>query len=591
MIPQPFIDELIQRTDLVELIGTRVPLRRAGREFKACCPFHDEKTPSFWVSPVKQFYHCFGCGAHGTALGFLMQYERLGFLEAVEQLAARAGLTVPQAAGAAEGGRDESFQPLLEEAAVFYERALRTHPDAPRAVAYLKGRGLTGEIAKAYRIGFAPAGWDALTRALATTPERRQQAVSAGLLIRKPDGSLYDRFRDRIMFPIRDRRGRVIAFGGRVLDDGTPKYLNSPETPVFHKGRELYGLYEAICANRHLDRLMVVEGYMDVVGMARHGITSVVATLGTAATRDHFSRLYQTAPELVLAFDGDNAGRNAAWKAVGVALPFLNEGRSLRVLLLPEGEDPDTLVAKEGSESFLDRVANARPVGDFLFDRLVEGLELTTVDGQARLVERARPLLARLPEGGLRSVLTARLAELARLERPEIGHLIDAPSTARSAVAVRRQAPRGARTPRSAMTEAALALLLRDPALVAGAGDTEWLSGLDLPGAALLGELVSLLRNEPGLSVGLILERFREHPEVELLARAGASVPPIAEALAAAELRGTLDRLRERTGRAELARIVAKAGQGGLDALDAGERERLRGGPPSPADRPPGGPD
>ena len=358
-IPSQFIDDLIARTDIVDLIGSRVQLRKAGKDFQARCPFHDEKTPSFTVSRDKQFYHCFGCGAHGTAIGFLMEYDRLGFREAIEELAQKAGLEVPSEAVATPTGPDSApLYAILELAAQVYRRQLREHPDAPRAVEYLKDRGLNGEIAGRYAMGYAPASWDFLLARLGTDAGARERLFQAGL-ITEQDGKRYDRFRDRIMFPIRDRRGRVIGFGGRLLGDGKPKYLNSPETPVFHKGRELYGLYEAQQARRKLERLLVVEGYLDVIALAQFGIDYAVATLGTATTPEHLQLLLRSAPELVFCFDGDRAGRDAAWKALETALPLATGNQSLRFLFLPDGEDPDTLVRNEGQAAFEQRLQRA----------------------------------------------------------------------------------------------------------------------------------------------------------------------------------------------------------------------------------------
>ncbi|MBN8281426.1 MAG: DNA primase, partial [Gammaproteobacteria bacterium] len=366
-IPQDFIDDLVQRADIVEVVGSRVPLTKAGREYKARCPFHSEKTPSFWVSPQKGFYHCFGCGAHGTALGFLMEYERLDFPTAVEELARSLGVEVPRA----EGGPDRvSLEPLyamLDKAAGLFRQALRDHP-AP--VEYLKQRGLDGETAREFGIGYAPPAWDTLLAALGGSEDERQQLLAAGLVIARDTGGFYDRFRDRVMFPIRDSRGRTIAFGGRILASGEPKYLNSPETPVFHKGRELYGLYEARRAERTLTRLLVVEGYMDAVMLAAHGIRNVVATLGTATTSEHLRRLFGVVPEVIFCFDGDRAGRDAAWRALQVSLPSLHDGRQVRFLLLPDGEDPDSLVRREGAAAFSARVESSLPLSGFLLDTL-----------------------------------------------------------------------------------------------------------------------------------------------------------------------------------------------------------------------------
>lgn len=396
-IPSDFIDALLTRIDIVHLINSRVPLRKAGREYQACCPFHDEKTPSFTVSPQKQFYHCFGCGAHGSAIGFLMEYERQDFREAVEELAQQAGMQLPTDGEAVHTGPDpRPLYDLLDQVATLYRRQLRQHPQAPRAVDYLKERGLTGEIAAGFGLGFAPPGWDFLLGTLGADAQVRERLLRSGLLIEQ-DGRCYDRFRDRIMFPIRDRRGRVIGFGGRVLGEGQPKYLNSPETPVFHKGRELYGFYEARQANRTLERLLVVEGYLDVIALAQFGITYAVATLGTATSAEHLRQLLRGAPELVFCFDGDRAGRDAAWKALETALPLATGRQQIGFLFLPEGEDPDTLIRRAGRDGFEQHLRTAAPLSDALFDRLAEQVDMSSLDGRARLATLAKPLLDKVP--------------------------------------------------------------------------------------------------------------------------------------------------------------------------------------------------
>src|SRR3989344_2911744 len=426
-IPKQFIDELLTRSDIVDVIDARVPLRKAGKDYKACCPFHEEKTPSFTVSADKQFYHCFGCGAHGSAIGFLMDYEHMSFVEAVEELAARAGLTVPREAGAAFEKDKDTGADLLElmrEAARFYRQQLREHPQAGRAVEYLKGRGITGEIARDFDLGFAPDGWDNLLRALGKDENTREALARAGLVVKKDSGGYYDRFRDRVMLPIEDHRGRIVAFGGRVIDKGEPKYLNSPETPLFHKGRELYGLFHGRDAIKRENRVMVVEGYMDVVALAQFGIDFAVATLGTATTRDHLERLFRHAPEIIFCFDGDRAGREAAWRALETTLPVLRDGRQASFLFLPDGEDPDTLVRKEGAAAFHARLSVAKPLPDFLFETLVKQVDLTRLDGRARLVELARPHLSKVAPGALQQLMQDRLSELSRFDPAKLSKLV-----------------------------------------------------------------------------------------------------------------------------------------------------------------------
>ncbi|WP_231758605.1 DNA primase [Microbulbifer elongatus] len=453
-IPQYFIDDLLARADIVPVVDSRVKLRKTGKNYSACCPFHDEKTPSFTVSPDKQFYYCFGCGASGNAVGFLMEYDRLPFPEAVEKLAASLGLEVPREkldAGQIKRQQEsQSLYQLTEKAAEFYREKLKDHKISTPAITYLKNRGLSGAICKEFGIGLAPPGWDNLLNQLGTSAEKTEQLELAGLAIRRQDSDgktepgkrhHYDRFRNRIMFPIRDQRGRTIAFGGRVLGDDKPKYLNSPETPIFHKGRELYGLWEARQANRELKRLIVVEGYMDVVALAQFDIRCAVATLGTACGEDHIQLAFRHTQELVFCFDGDRAGRTAARRALEAALPHMQDGRSLRFLLLPEGEDPDTLVRQIGGERFDTLIdEQGRPLEDFLFDLLGEGINIQTMDGRARLSKAAAPLLDLLPKGVYRQLMFQQLARRTGLEQDMLEEIIAA-EKARSAELARQAQP------------------------------------------------------------------------------------------------------------------------------------------------------
>jgi len=405
-IPQDFIDELVQRADIVEIIGSRVQLKKAGREYKAPCPFHNEKTPSFTVSPAKGFYHCFGCGVHGTALGFLMEFDRLEFPEAVEELAQSLGLEVPRDEKAEQRAPLTPIYDVLTRAADIYRRTLKDHP---AAIDYLKSRGLSGETVAAFGVGYAPGGWDFMLQQFDDREETRRNLKSAGLIAERDNGGYYDRFRDRVIFPIRDSRGRTVGFGGRVMGDGEPKYLNSPETPAFHKGRELYGFFEARRANRQLERVLVVEGYMDVISLAQQGIDNAVATLGTATTPEHLRRLFRATSEIVFCFDGDRAGREAAWRALQTSLPEMRDGRQLRFLFLPDGEDPDSLVQQEGAAAFSARLAATLPLSDYLFRELESQTDTQSMDGRARLAELARPLIETLPQGVYRELLTERL--------------------------------------------------------------------------------------------------------------------------------------------------------------------------------------
>ncbi len=511
-IPQQFIDDLVSRVDIVEVIDSRVPLKKTGREYQACCPFHNEKTPSFTVSQAKQFYHCFGCGAHGTAIGFLMEYDRMEFVEAVEELAKLVGMEVPREAGGPAPNpqaqeNSKRLYAILEQAANFFRQQLRQHNEAQRAVDYLKGRGLSGEIARDFGIGYAPPGWDNLFSALGR--ENENDLLRAGLLAEKEGGRRYDRFRDRIMFPIRDRRGRVIAFGGRVLGDDKPKYLNSPETPVFHKGRELYGLYEARQALRELPRLLVVEGYMDVVALAQFGVRYAVATLGTAVTPEHLEQLFRHTDEVVFCFDGDRAGRDAAWRGLENALPLMSDGRSLRFMFMPEGEDPDTLIRQVGREGFEQALDKAQTLDHFLVEHFKQQADFSRIDGQARLVELSKPLLAKLPQGIYREKLAERMAPLANMQ-PE--SLLGKPAAVTTRQTVVHKTPDEKRQPPSHVRHA-ITLLLQHPQLAKNVELDPGLGSLQLPGVGLLLEMLQLLTNQPDLTTPALLEHWRGRAE------------------------------------------------------------------------------
>jgi DNA primase len=399
-IPQHFINELIARADIVEIVGARVTLRKAGSNYKGLCPFHNEKTPSFTVSPTKGFYHCFGCGAHGTAISFLMSYENLSYPEAIEALAETLGLEVPREGGSPPARDNDDLYALLREADQIYRAALR---ESETAIAYLKQRGIDGTTAGRFAMGYAPPAWDTVLRALGTSEARVAKLVEAGLVVTNDKGRRYDRFRDRIMFPIRNVRGQIIGFGGRVLGAGEPKYLNSPETPIFRKGHELYGLYEARQKPGRPDELIVVEGYLDVASLVQFGVENAVATLGTAATADNIRRLTRMTDRVIFCFDGDRAGRAAAWRALETALPFGGGTVELKFLLLPEGEDPDSFVRGHGPEAFRQLAAAAMPLSDFLVRELAARVDFGKVDGRSRFQAIAKPLLKRLPEGTYRA--------------------------------------------------------------------------------------------------------------------------------------------------------------------------------------------
>lgn len=513
-IPQSFIDELITRTDIVELIGAHVSLKKKGREYMACCPFHNEKTPSFTVSPDKQFYHCFGCGAHGTALGFLMDYERLEFLEAVEVLAQQAGLQVPRDAGAPKPQSHHKLLALMERAHNHFRACLRAEPVA---TGYLKDRGLSGEVAARFGLGFAPDRFDSLLNALRDEASEAE-LLQSGLLKKNVNGKLYDRFRNRIMFAIRDRRGRVIGFGGRVLDDALPKYMNSPETPVFHKSDVLYGMYEARKAKGAPGNLVVVEGYMDVLALAQHGIENTVATLGTATTSQHVQQLFRYTQEIIFCFDGDRAGREAAWRAAEHTVPVFRDGLEAKFLFLPQGEDPDSLIRARGKEIFLQYVKDSVSLSEFILDKLSRDSDIRTPAGKARLAQRAKPLLSKLPDGVFKKLV---FEELEKMVGAPVHYTVAKPAPAsahryKAADALTRATP----------VRLAISALLHQPELAKTVEDVDTLHESPVPGVALLASLLQIWQHEPGLGHAALIERFRGQEEAQQLQKLMTWEPP-----------------------------------------------------------------
>jgi DNA primase len=598
-IPQNFIDELIARADIVEIINARVPLKKAGREYKACCPFHDEKTPSFWVSPDKQFYHCFGCGAHGTALGFLMQYDRLPFPEAVEDLAGRIGMTIPYEAGSPSEAADATapLYDLLTRVADFYHASLLR--DA-RAQAYATARGLDAATIERFNIGYAIDGWHEVLRRFGTHDRDQRQLLATGLIIERerasgtaPGDRYYDRFRDRLMFPIRDTRGRVIAFGGRVLDRGEPKYLNSPETALFHKGKELYGLYETRLSRRALKRLMMVEGYMDTVRLHQTGLTYAVATLGTSTTAEHLRRAFRLVNEVVFCFDGDRAGRAAAWRALQQVLPEAREGREIRFLFLPEGEDPDSLVGREGSERFEARLGAAYPLSEYLVSQLLEQADISHADGKAHFVALLRPLTERLAAGVYRELLLERVAmalgvSSARLETWLLSPDQRTPEQ-RSAdpaaikPASRPPSPHAPRPParsvgRGNLVTQSIALLLHFPSAAASVAEAQRtaLAAVSHPGIEVLRALLEQQHAAPATSTAQTLERWRERPEYRRFCELAAGAPLVPDAAAAAsELLSAIERLLTLQSRHRLEVLIDKAREQTLDEAEKLELQAL----------------
>jgi len=558
-IPQSFIDELLSRVDIVEVIDQRVTLKKSGSNYSACCPFHNEKTPSFSVSQSKQFYHCFGCGASGNAIGFLMEYDGMHFVDAIETLAESIGLEVPRNEQA-EKARDATkpLYTLMESVASFYQAQLR---QSTAAIDYLKNRGLSGETARKYAIGFVPDGWDTLQQHF---PNEETALLKTGMLI-KPDGPKrpYQRFRNRIMFPIRDSRGRVIGFGGRVMDNQEPKYLNSPETPLFHKGSELYGLFEARKAAQEHGCVIVVEGYMDVVALAQHGINHAVATLGTAANQQHSQLLFKVVPTIIFCFDGDRAGRAAAWRALQATLPCLQDGRDAHFLFLPDGEDPDSVVKAGGAAGFNDLLAQRITIIDFLYQYLASDLDMRSIGGKAQLAEKAKPLLASLPAGVYKQLAIQRLESLIGIS---MGSERKVPSHHQQAVAVPRT--EGALTPMSR----AVLLCLQHPQIVQSIPADDIEINPELPGAAVLLKIIGYCDAEPTITTARLLERFsgtQDHTYLVKLATKDywPDGRELVEQTASTEFVHSLGKLKERSRKTLADKVELSARQGLLNIV------------------------
>ncbi|EFM95898.1 DNA primase [Actinobacillus pleuropneumoniae] len=519
-IPSSFIDDLVARTDIVELINSRVKLKKAGRDYQACCPFHHEKSPSFTVSQSKQFYHCFGCGAHGNAISFLMDYDKLEFPEAIEELAAMQGLEVPRENVINRDGKPQAsyktkrnLYELLEAISRFYQQNLTQ--DIP-SQSYLQNRGLSAEIIARFEIGFAYNSMDSVLRKFGTNRDEVQKLFDTGMITQNDSGRIYDKFRNRVMFPIRDKRGRVIAFGGRVMGDERPKYLNSPESATYHKGNELYGLFQALQQNENPTSLVVVEGYMDVVALAQFGVDNVVASLGTATTGEQIQQMFRVTEQVICCYDGDRAGREAAWRAFENALPYLHDGRQLKFIFLPDGEDPDSFVRAQGKQGFEAYLQNAMSLSDFLFDSLIAQVDLSSKEGKSKLAALAIPLINRIPGEMLRVYLRNILGQkLGILDPAQLEAMLPSRSQAVQKKAVRT--PQIKRTPMRLL----IALLLQNPELVKFVPDISALKTLEEPGFELLLELVEVCRQKVGVSMGALLEHWRDKPNyrtLELLA-------------------------------------------------------------------------
>ncbi|MDN3380112.1 MULTISPECIES: DNA primase [unclassified Pseudoalteromonas] len=513
-IPRNFIDDLLARTDIVELIDSKVGLKKAGKDYQACCPFHNEKSPSFTVSQDKQFYHCFGCGANGNAISFVMEYDKLEFVDAIEELASLLNLDVPREQGNTSSGpqrtaeQKRSDYDLMLHAARFYQHQLKHHANSAEVIKYVKGRGLSGETVKKFMIGYAPSEWEGLCQQLGRNKEQKEQLVELKLASEKTPGRQFDFFRDRLMFPIRDKRGRVIAFGGRVMQaDQGPKYLNSPETRIFHKGFELYGLYEAKQAHKKLEHILIVEGYMDVVALSEQDIEYAVAALGTATTAEHIHTLFRTTDKVICCYDGDRAGRDAAWRALENALPYLSDGKALQFVFLPDGEDPDSLVQQEGKDAFEQRLAQADNFTQVLFNKLSQEIDLTTDAGKAKLLSAVLPLIEKIPSEFYQENLLEQLGRLIGRTKEQLNSRLKTPKQQHAIERKFKITP----------MRRAIGLLVQHPNLANAVPYLPDLAQMNIAGIALLIKLQHYALQKGTTTTAQLLEAFRESPEYEAL--------------------------------------------------------------------------
>jgi DNA primase len=563
-IPQPFIDDVLHRLDIVEIVKARIPLKKAGNTYTACCPFHQEKTPSFHVHPQKQFYHCYGCGANGNALSFVMQYDRLDFLDALENLASRVGLEMPQHNSTAQHPQHQSLISMTRESALFYYQQLKHFP---KALDYVNQRGLTRDIIRNFGIGYAPPGWDNLLHELGKTSEQRSLLLDAGMLIEKNQDNYYDRFRDRIMFPIRNLRGQIIGFGGRTLGDDTPKYLNSPETSLFHKGTELYGLYEARQSNKELDQIIIVEGYMDVIALAQFGITNAVATLGTATTAQHLQRLFRYTSDVVFCFDGDNAGQNAAIRALETVLPIIRDGNNVSFIHLPDKEDPDSFIRQFGVPEWHMLIANAEPLPEVLFDHLSQDIDIKSIAGKAKFAQAARELIMKMPTGVYQDLLQTELAtrvglnpEALAAEQPPVRTATLTPPP-----------PTDPGMPQHLRN--AIRLLVHNPGLAAEILHPAEILSSDIPGVDLLAQLLKICQTQPQLNTGSLLSYWEEHPDRGLIGLLASEEPLVPAEAWLEELIGSLARLIDRLNETRINDLMQKVS---TNSMTPEEKQQLK---------------
>ncbi|MGZ8151799.1 MAG: DNA primase [Methylovulum sp.] len=565
-IPREFIDELLVRVDIVELIDSHVPLKKTGTNFVARCPFHAEKTPSFSVNAQKQFFNCFGCGVSGNAISFLMEFRHLDFVEAVEDLADFVGVDVPRESidrrTAQKTDELTDLYVLMEKVAAFYVEQLRSGPGGKKAAGYLKSRGVSSDCARDFMLGYAPDSWNALA-----TRFDQGLLLDAGLSVSKEGGQIYDRFRDRIMFPIRDKRARIVGFGGRVLDDSLPKYLNSPETTLFHKSKEVYGLYELLQKQLKPQRILIVEGYMDVIALAQFGVGYAVAILGTAASQAHLDLLFRFSSELVFCFDGDNAGRNAAWRVMESVFSSLKDGRQVRVMLLPEKYDPDLLVREEGVDKFESRVRTAQALSDYFFEHIVSEFNLSEMEGRAQLISKAKPYLEKLPESAFKELMFDRLKSLSGL--PVLGFLNNA-----STLSAKKNEPTGGRRilvdkNRLSSARVAIALLLQYPQLaeIVEQKKIDW-DSLEFKGIELFRNILqAVFQNKPA-NTAVLLEFYRggaEEKTVKALAFMDLLIPNDG---IEAVFCDALDRLLDQAKAFSLDKLLTKEKTKGLNAQE-----------------------
>ncbi|EJL6749656.1 DNA primase [Vibrio alginolyticus] len=574
-IPRSFIDDLLARLDIVDIIDARVKLKKKGKNYGACCPFHNEKTPSFSVSQEKQFYHCFGCGAHGNAIDFLMEFDRLEFVEAIEELASYLGLDVPreqrsggngsfQSGPQASSSEKRNLYDLMGSIAQFYRNQLK-QPASKVAIEYLKDRGLSGEIVQKFGIGYVADEWDLVRKNFGQNKENQDMLVTGGMLIENDKGNCYDRFRGRVMFPIRDRRGRVIGFGGRVLGDGTPKYLNSPETPIFHKGKELYGLYEVLQAYREPPQILVVEGYMDVVALAQYGVDYSVASLGTSTTGDHLQVLFRQTSTVVCCYDGDRAGREAAWRAMENALPYLTDGRQLKFMFLPDGEDPDSYIRQNGKQAFEQQVSNAMPLSEFMFSSLTQQVDMSTKEGMAKLSTLAVPLIDKVPGGTLRLYLRELLGRrLGLVDERQLQQLIS-----KQGKEDKRPQPHK-EIKRTPMREV-IALLIQNPQYVSMVPDLTSVRDLPIPGLSLFVDVLDKCQAHPHINTGQLLEHWRNSQNETLLSRLASWDIPLDEDNQEEIFLDSLDKIIAQCVEKQIENLQAKARSVGLSAEEKRE--------------------